>query len=194
MEMVVSIGRIQAKAFDKKTSVLHYVVKLVKKNDSSLLMFDRDLASVAPAESVLLDGLSGDVKLIGEELNGLHEVVTQEADRLEQSGELKPMSLSELAEQRTSVRSSRGVTQFNKIDHQTGRTSMERFSLNANIACEQASESIENIKKKYHALLQYFGEDEQMATADFFGTLRRFITEWKKAVEQVEAIEKKEVS
>jgi hypothetical protein len=169
-------------------------VKLVKKNDTSLIAFDRDLASVAPAESVLLDGLSGDVKSIGEELKGLHGIVQKEADRLEQAGELKPMSLSELAEQRTSVRSSGGVVQFNKIDHLTGRTSMERFSLNAGVGCEQASESIENIKKKYHALLQYFGEDEQMATADFFGTLRRFITEWKKAVEQVEAIETKEVS
>lgn len=184
----------QAKAFDKKTSVLHYVVKLVKKNDSSLMAFDRDLLSVVPAESVLLDGLNTDIKLIAEELKGVHEIAKQEGDRLEQAGELKPMSLSELAEQRTSVRTTGGVMQFNKMDHLTGRTSMERFSLNANVACEQASESIENIKKKYRAVLQYFGEDEQMATSDFFGTLRRFMNEWKKAVEQVEAIENKEVS
>ena len=44
------------------------------------------------------------------------------------------------------------------------------------------------------AVLEYFGEDEQMSTADFFGTLRRIIVEFKKAAEQVEAIEKAKVS
>lgn len=169
-------------------------MKLVKKNDDSLLGFDSDIKSVVPAENVLLDGLSNDVKSITEELDDIHETIKQEADRLEQAGELKPMSLAELAEQKTAVRVNGGVAQFNKMDHLTGRTSIERFSLNAKIACEQASESIENIKKKYRALLEYFGEDEQMATSDFFGTLRRFVVEWRKAVEQVEAIEKKEVS
>lgn len=183
----------EAKAFDKKTSVLHYVVKLVKKNDESLLSFDSDVSSVVPAENVLLDGLSGDVKSIAEELEGMLGLVQQQANDLEQAGSLKPMSLTDLSEQRTDVRVNGGVTQFNKVNHLTGRTSMERFALNAKNACAQATESINNIKKKYRALLQYFGEDEQMATADFFGTLRRFVAEWRKAVEQVEAIEKKEV-
>jgi hypothetical protein len=57
---------------------------------------------------------------------------------------------------------------------------MERFTLNSKVACEQATESITNVKAKYTALLEYFGEDEQMATGDFFGTLRRFMVEWKK--------------
>ena len=174
--------------------MLHYVVKLVKKNDDSLLEFDSDVKSVVQAESVLLDGLSNDIKSVAEELEQIHETIKQEADRLEQAGELKPMSLTELTEQKTAVRVTDGVPQFNKIDHLTGRTPMERFSLNAKVACEQASVSIESIKSKYRALLQYFGEDEQMATSDFFGTLRRFMAEWRKAVEQVDAIEKKEVS
>jgi len=166
----------------------------VKKNDEALLDFERDIQSVIPAESVLLDGLNNDVKSISEELTAIHETVRQEADRMEKAGELRPMSLTDLAEQKTAVHVSGGIAQFNKMDHLTGRTSMERFTLTAKVACEKATESIENIKKKYRAVLQYFGEDEQMATADFFGTLRRFIAEWKKAVEQVEAIEKKEVS
>ncbi len=174
--------------------MLHYVVKLVKKNDDSLLAFDSDIKSVVPAENVLLDGLSNDVKSIAEELQEIHETIKHEADRLEQAGELKPMTLVELTEQKTAIRVNGGVAQFNKMDHLSGRTQMERFSLNAKVACDQASESIENIKKKYRALLEYFGEDEQMATSDFFGTLRRFIVEWRKAVEQVEAIDKKEVS
>lgn len=181
----------EAKAFDKKTSVLHYVVKLVKKNDKSLLLFANDVSSVMPAESVLLDGLSGDVKLISEELDGILAIVRQQADYLEQIGALKATSVTVSGEQADATGS---VDQLNYVDPSMGRTPMERFVLNAKKACMQASESIENIKKKYCALLQYFGEDENMATADFFGTLRRFMTEWKKAAEQVEAIERKEVS
>jgi hypothetical protein len=169
------------------------VVKLVKKNDEDLLSFSADLASVTAAESVLLDALNSDVKSIGEELTSVHETVKVEAERLEQLGELKPMSLADLAEQRTAVQHVGFVPQYNKIDHLTGRTSMERFTLNAKVACEQATDSINNVKKKYATLLEYFGEDEQMLSSDFFGTLRRFMLEWKKAVEQVEAIEQKEV-
>lgn len=173
--------------------MLHYVIKLVKKNEDVLLCFHQDITTVISAENVLLDGLSNEVKAIAEELVAIYQTVKAEADRLESAGELRPMSLSDLAEQRTTVHMNGGVAQFNRMDHHTGRTSMERFILNAKVACEQATNSIESIKKKYKAVLQYFGEDEQMATADFFGTLRRFIVEWKKAVEQVEAIEKKEV-
>ena len=169
-------------------------MKLVKKNDEDLLNFSTGLASVTAAESVLLDSLSNDVKAVGTELSGVYETVKVEADRLEEAGELKPITLADLAEQKTAVRQVGFVPHYNKMDHFTGRTSMERFALNARISCEQATESINDVKKKYKALLGYFGEDEQMATGDFFGTLRRFMLEWKKAVEQVEAIEKKQVS
>ena len=184
----------QAKAFDKKTSVLHYVVKLVKKNDTSLLAFDNDLSSVSAAESVLLDNVSNDIKAIRGELLDVHDTVKNEAERLEEAGELRPMSLSDLKEQKTTVHTDGAVLQYNKVDHLSGRTSMERFTLNAKVACDQAVESTENVKKKYAALLGYFGEDSQLSTGDFFTTLRRFIFEWQKGVEQVEAIERKLVS
>eukprot|EP00934_Nitzschia_sp_Nitz4_P006014 Nitzschia sp. Nitz4//scaffold124_size66437//25636//38731//NITZ4_006111-RA/size66437-processed-gene-0.6-mRNA-1//1//CDS//3329534552//6004//frame0 len=181
----------EAKAFDKKTSVLHYVVKLVKKNDVSLSMFDDDLPSVIPAQSVLLDGLSADVKSISDELVEVDKTVVEEAERLEQNGELQPMSVTENSEHK-SVTSAEESAQDSKGGKPPGRTAMERFAIDAKSACDQALDSIDNVKKKYAALLQYFGEDEQMATGDFFGTLTRFIAEWRKAVEQVETIERKE--
>jgi Mg2+ and Co2+ transporter CorA len=183
----------EAKAFDKKTSVLHYVVKLVKKNDEMLLTFSSDLGHIIPAENVLLDAVGTEVKTLSTDLVGVHKTVQVEAQRLEDAGELKPMTLEDLKEQRTSVRQVGSVAQFNKIDHLTGRTSMERFMVNAHYSCEQATMSIKDVKKKYIALLHYFGEDEEMPTGDFFGILRRFLSEFKKAVDQVEAIEKKAV-
>lgn len=72
------------------------------------------------------------------------------------------------------------------------KTPMERFTLTARVACESAEQSIQEVQKKYSKLLNYFGEDEKMATGDFFGILRRFMAEFKKAIEQVEKIEKAE--
>jgi hypothetical protein len=174
--------------------VLHYLVKLLKKNDDSLLFFDVDLVHVNQAENVILDSLGVDVNAITEELTTVKKTVSEEAQRLEDAGELKPMTLADLAEQRTTVKHVGLVPQYNKIQHHTGRTSMERFVLNAEAATLTAAQSIEDVRKKYQTLLAYFGEDPQMSTTDFFGTLRRFVAEFKKASEQVEAIEKAAVS
>jgi hypothetical protein len=168
-------------------------VKLVKKNDESLLLFEADLVHVIPAENVILDAVSADVRAIGEELRSVLEIVRDEAQRLEEAGALQKMSLSELVEQKTMVHHIGQVPQFNKMSHLTGRTPMERYILNAKVACEQASESIDSVQKKYAMVLEYFGEDDNMGTADFFGILRRFMAEWKKAVEQVNKIEKAQV-
>lgn len=158
------------------------------------MTFSYDISHVIPAESVLLDSLSSEVKSLSEDLKKVHVTVQAEAERLEQAGELKPMTLADLREQRTSVRHSGVIPQFNQMDHHTGRTSMERFTVNAHFSCESVSKAIEDVREKYVALLNYLGEDEQMATGDFFGILRSFMREFKKAVDQVEAIEKKAVS
>jgi len=169
---------------------LHYVVKLVKKNDEALLSFESDLSSVIPAESVLLDTVVGDLKVLQEELTDVIKIVSKEAEALEKAGKVPKLSLAELIEQKSLVQNVGGVPQFNKVTHLTGRTSMERFSMNAQVACEQALESVESVKTKYLLVLGYFGEDENMPTGDFFGILRRFMTEWKKATLQVEKIER----
>ena len=184
----------EAKAFDRKTSVLHYVVKLVKKNDETLLAFESDVCHVIPAESVLLDTVAGDVKVIQEELEDTVKIVSKEAERLEKAGNLPKLTLSDLLEQKSIVKSIGSVPQFNKISHLTGRTSMERFAMNARVACDQAVESVESVKSKYASLLGYFGEDENMPTGEFFGILRRFMSEWKKAIKQIEKIERAQAS
>ena len=185
---------LQAKAFDKKTSVLHYVVKLVKKNDEALLLFENDLCHVIPAENVLLDTVSGDLKVLQAELKDVIKIVSKDAEELEKAGNVPKLTLAELLEQKSIVQEVGGVKQFNKVSHLTGRTPMERFSMNARVACDEALKSINSAQTKYSLLLGYFGENEKMATGDFFGILRRFMAEWKKAILQVEKIERLQVS
>ena len=170
-------------------------MKLVKKNDESLLYFENDLGHVIPAESVLLDTLIGDVQALQNELGEVIKIVTKDADRIEKSGDVSQLTLAELVEQKSIVQHLGETPQkANTSSHLTGRTPMERFSMNAKVACEQAIESINNVQAKYALVLGYFGEDEKLSTGDFFGILRRFMSEWKKATKQVEKIERKKVS
>ena len=189
-----SLVLLQAKAFDKKTSVLMYLAKLVRKNDESLLGFQEDLATCRHAENIVLDTLASDIKNIEAELEKVHKTSAEEAARLEAAGELKPFSLSDLKELKTSVYSLGGVQHYNRVDHQSGRTPMERFALNSQDALKQATAKIEMLKEKYKSLLLYFGEDEKMPSNEFFGLMRRFIEEFQKACDMVEKMEAQRVS
>lgn len=175
----------KAKAFDKKTSVLHYLVKLIKQNNESLLGLRDDLKHLKDAECIALDGLSSDIKGLEEELVPVLETVKCQADDLEGKGQLVQMSLKELMEQKTSVRTVASVPQYNKIDHHTGRTPMERFTLNAESKIEEALVYTAKVKVKFAKVLEYFGEDGSMASNDFFGTLNTFLADFSKAADYV---------
>lgn len=183
----------QAKAFDKKTSVLHYLVKLMKQNDESLLRVRDDLGHVKDAELVVLDSLCADIKALKDEIEPVRVTVTAEAQRLEEAGQLVQLSLKELSEQRTSVRTIASVPQYNKIDHHTGRTPMERFVLNAASRIDEALAFTDKVKEKFAKLLEYFGEDGNMASNDFFGTMNQFLGDFAKAVEQIDIEDKAKV-
>jgi hypothetical protein len=47
-----------AKAFDRKTSVLQYVVTLIFRNDPDCLRFPEDLAHISEASRLTLDAVS----------------------------------------------------------------------------------------------------------------------------------------
>lgn len=63
---------------------------------------------------------------------------------------------------------------------------MERFAVNAAVSTETAFIMTQAVKRKYISLLEYLGEIEEMASNDCFGTIERFITEFRRATEQVQ--------
>ena len=161
----------------------------MKKNDATLLGFQEDLRTVRHAENIVLDSLASDIKNIEGDLTKVHATAAEEAARLEAAGELKPFSLSDLKELKTSVYTIENVPHFNKVSHHSGRTPMERFALNSQDALKQAMKKIEKVKKKYQSLLLYFGEDDNKPSNEFFGVMRRFIEEFQKACDDVEKME-----
>jgi Formin Homology 2 Domain len=174
--------------------VLHYVVKLVQRNDESLLDVAKDLVHAKDAELVVLDTLCGDVKTLKDEIIPVFKTVKKEADELEGQGVLKQLSAKELREQKTSIRNVANVPQYNKIDHHTGRTPMEKFTINANSTIDQALNYTDTVKGKFTKLLEYFGEDSSMPSNEFFKTWTQFMAEFGNAIEHVMALEKMQVS
>jgi hypothetical protein len=172
---------------------LHYLVKLIKRNDESLLGLRDELKHLKDAELIVLDSLCNDMKVMKDEIESVLQTVKTQAEHLEENGQLVQMSLKELAEQKTSVRTVANVPQYNKIDHHTGRTPMERFTLNAANKIEDAILYTNNVKEKFSKVLEYFGEDGNMASNDFFGTMNAFLADFSKAVEYVHKDDMKKV-
>lgn len=191
--MALTLQLKQAKAFDKKTSVLQYLIKVVKRNDESLIEFHKDLTHINDSVNIILDSLCTDIKMLKDEIEGVYKTSQEQADELLDLGKSAKLSLSELKEQKTNVRTLSGVSQFNQVDHLTGRTPMERFCLHAKALIDDAFEITSQVQDKFKKLLQYFGEDEKMASNAFFGTLKRFIIDFNNANQIVQKEEKMRV-
>ena len=172
---------------------MQYLVRLILCNDSALLDFRKDLVHLSAAETVILDSLIADIESLEGELTQVRETAKLQADRFAEDGKIQPFSIQELKEQKTAVRSIENVPQYNQIQHLTGRTSMERFTINASRGLEDAIALAHQVKDSYSKLLEYMCEKENMASNDFFGTMRRFADEFDKARDQVDKEEKLKV-
>ena len=69
----------KAKAFDKKTSVLFYLVKIVKENDASLLKISEDVAHVSQVEGLMIDSIHEDLKQMRRELDDVMNTAEEDA-------------------------------------------------------------------------------------------------------------------
>jgi len=66
---------LQAKAFDRQTSALHYLVSIVQKNDEDVLKLSEDLVPVKAAERVAMDILAKEMKDIKNGIELVKDVV-----------------------------------------------------------------------------------------------------------------------
>ena len=181
----------QAKAFDKKTSILFYLVKIAKQNNFSLLSFKEDLPSVSAAERIMIDGLSGELNQLRQELENVRETAEKDGNKKRESSmdHRRKISLTELSEQKSYTRKIAGVTHFNKMDCENDFTPMERFVQNTEISLNEAFTKESEMKRVYSGLLKYFGEDESMTSNDFFGIINKFIAEFDAAHGELKIIE-----
>jgi hypothetical protein len=171
----------QAKAFDKKTTFLHYVVLIVRRNNELLLRFQDDLPTVLKADKVYWDQCLADLEEVENQLENVRRISLYQA-RIQQEYRLKrrnpreddndslgDVSLS-LEEEVESLRA----------------TNIGLFTLGAIKKVSALRDKVELTKEKFNRLLEYFGEEEKkLQPHELFNYITVFCRDFGKAKEEV---------
>jgi Formin Homology 2 Domain len=139
-----------AKAFDKKTSILQYVIMLIYRNDEKCLAFPDELSHCAEASRLTLDSAQQEQMALRQGLEASLRVITE-------------IKAEDLAKQ-----------------VQSSSSGMALFLVKARQSLEELDLKIENVRNKFSNVLAYFGEEAAMASQDFFSTLTKFVQVKKK--------------
>merc|ERR1711871_1696140 len=148
-----------AKAFDKKTSILQYVVMLINRNDVSCLHFTDDLTNVPEASRISMDSIFSERAAIRQNLKASCDSVQKIKDNF-----------------------SKGLED---PECRAGIDNIDYFLTHAKKICDDLDVSIDTMKVKYKSVLQYFGEEPSMLSHEFFATLHKFLVEFVSVRETV---------
>ena len=143
----------EAKAFDRQTSVLHYLVSIVQKNDEDVLKLSEDFVPVKEAERVAMDMLEKELKDLEKGVELLKNVVMRHL----------PPDLAAPADETPE-------------DELLDATAMGKFSLIAMSKIQSLCYEFANAKSNFSDLLQFFGEDMAMTPEAFFCTINTFVS------------------
>ncbi|KAL7495540.1 hypothetical protein ACHAWT_005507 [Skeletonema menzelii] len=177
----------EAKAFDKKTSVLQYLVKLVKGNEPDLLNVHEEMPSIGPAESVVVETLVSELKELNDQLQKVKSTATTEGTKMRENTP-SPTGLEKLRQQRTKIKDVDGVNMYNQTET-IHLTIMEKFVVYAEKCTKEAFSRIDEVQENFKGVLAYFGENPTMSSSDFFGTLNKFVAAFDAALVVVRRIE-----
>jgi hypothetical protein len=140
----------EAKSFDRQTSVLHYLVSIVEKNDADVLKLSEDFIPVKAAERVAMDMLSSEITKMNQGIKNVQCVVKRNLPESCDSG-------SEREE-----------------DDLLDSTPMGRFAISAASKIKSLTNEFDDAKRSFSDLLRFFGEDSSMSPEAFFCTINTF--------------------
>ena len=167
----------QAKAFDKKTTFLHYLILIVERNNELLLKYYDDIPTVLICDNVFWDQCQQDLEEVENQLENVRRIALHEAQGVDDSmaegvsddDSLGDMDLS-LEQEVSLLRAS-----------PTGQ-----FALGAIKQVSALRFQIERTKGKCLRLKQYFGVDSKSKEPqEIFSVFVNFTIDFKKAKEQV---------
>jgi hypothetical protein len=179
----------QAKAFDKKTTFLHYVVLVVQRNNELLVRFKDDLPTVMKAEKVYWDQCLNDLEEVENQLENIRKISLHQANDFSKGGKrnvgddddsLSDISISLEDEVRALRSSAVGI-----------------FTLDAIKKVSALREKVETTQTKFAKVLEYFGEEEKinvMQPHELFQIIATFCKNFDTAREEVAANTKLKVS
>lgn len=178
----------QAKAFDKKTTFLHYIVLIVQRNNELLLNFYDDIKGVIEAERVCWDQCVSDLEDVENQLENVRRISLHQAKK--KAGHRTPKKKDDDDD---SIGDDKGMSLEEEVaalrSTQTGL-----FTLSAIKQVSALRDKVDNTVVKFDKLLEYFGENESESKKqpqELFVIFSKFSRNFKKAHEEVMAKQKR---
>jgi len=174
----------QAKSVDRKTTFLHFVVQVAKRNDECLIHFKKELSSVFKAEKIFWDHCSDGVKELEAELNNVKKLAIRQ---IMSNSSLSSMSIS-IQELENS-----NMSDFpSEVTDALSQSFVGKFLLLAIEKISLVRKEMERSNQSYSQLLDYFHEQGNMQPHEVFSILIQFSKNFDTAKSEIEKNEKAE--
>jgi len=171
----------EAKAFDKKTTFLHYVILIVHRNNELLLKYYDDLPIVLKADKVFWDQCLQDLEEVENQLENVRQISLYEA-KMKKQYELRRGKDSQSDDDSIGEMD---LTLEEEVELLRS-TSTGLFTLGAIKQVSALRDKIDRTKAKFVRVLEYFGEDTKKTQPhELFNTISSFTREFQKAKEEV---------
>jgi Formin Homology 2 Domain len=178
----------QAKAFDKKTTFLQYIVLIVQRNNELLLRFKDDLPTVFKADKVFWDQCVSDLEEVENQLENVRRIALYQA---RQASKFRRKKKKHHGEGEDESISDMSLSLEEEVEALRA-TPIGLFTLSAIKKVSFLRDRVEGTKVKFTKLLEYFGEDEKhWQPHELFNIIVKFCGDFEKAKEQVIETEKK---
>ena len=180
----------ETKAFDNKTTFLHYVVLVVQRNSEALLDFKDDLPTVPKADKIYWDQCVSELEEVETQLENVRKLALNEA----KSNEIKyklPKAKSSNADNDSDDISVESMSLEDEVSLlRSTKTGM--FALSAIRKVSQLRERVDMAKEKFSSLLKYLGEssDSKMQPHELFEIITKFCRTFDAVRADVERMEK----
>ena len=180
----------QAKAFDNKTTFLHYVVLVLRRNSEELLDFKGDLPTVFKADKIYWDQCVSELEEVETQLENVRKIALYEAKSSKIMYQLPKTKSSEADNDSDDI----SVDSMSLEDEvsllRSTKTGM--FALSAIRKVSQLRERVDMAKDKFASLLKYLGEssDSKMQPHELFEIITTFCRTFDAVRADVEKMEK----
>ena len=177
----------QAKAFDKKTTFLHYVVLVVQRHNESLSCFKEDLPHVLQSDKIYWDQCLNDLEEVENQLENMRKIALNEVNgKKKRKGKKHNIDDDEMSQHSMSLEQEVEILRSTQIGI---------FTLDAIKIVSSLRENVEITKTKYGKLLEYFGEEgeKMMMPHELFKIIVTFTKDFDNAKEEVKRMEKTKV-
>jgi len=180
----------QAKAFDKKTTFLHYIVLIVRRNNELLLNFKDDIPTVYTSDKIFWDQCVADLEEVENQLENvrkiaLYQAQQQHAFRRRRKSKKDDPDDESLSDNEDSLSLEEEVEALRA-------TPIGIFTLSAIKYVSALRDKVESTKDMFAHLLEYFGEQERkLQPHELFSIIVTFSRDFEKAKEEVFENEKK---